>query len=475
MKLLLLLMLSTLLLAEKSKETCYTVQITSEKNTKANEEYLKSKDYADGCKIMTIGSNQTVRCGCYDDIKDAKKKLISLYDEYTEAYIMSTYKYRFDDTDTIKKQERKKMRKVSKGSRDQCYSVEIENREKTEENIHLLAKKTFPESCITMSLDERLSVRCGCYKDRDTVINDYLALKKRYESSIIKISDVHQFKKRTTKPKIETVDNKVYLEKIASLEELIEDLKNTIKQQELYIENMDEVEQTEESEALIMFDTDRKTESKVEEKKKIDLKEKEMILEDDLQEDEEIVIDEGENIEEDSIIIEDEELQIEDVDLTLGLNETSTEKKNLKKNSLDTKYFIGTSLGLALNQEFDETGLATSFSVGYKYNKNFFIVGEYQATTIYTPAFHYLLTSANYKLDEIYGVAPYAGFVLGLSHNVSKFVDDSLVIGLQIGIEKSLKKYIGFNMDFYSSYRYLMLNENSIEEHDINFGLRYHF
>ena len=307
MKLLFLLSLSLLLLAEQSQKTCYTVQILSEKDTPTNRENLMSRDYADGCKVMKIGHNQTVRCGCYDKKQDAKKKLVTLYDEYTEAYIMSTYKYRFDKksnkslTQPLKtptKREKKVQPKID--IKTQCYSVEIFNKEKTKQNINYLTSQTFPKSCLKMNFKDSISIRCGCYKDKDRVINEYLRLKKRYKDTIIKISYANRFKKKS-------VDNQVYIKKIAELELLIKDLRNTIQQQELYIENMDDTEEI----GIV--------EQKVEEVEKKEVKPKKIIVEEKKKKEETVVLK--------KIVKEDKEVKkIEEVEKLIIIDETDEDE-----------------------------------------------------------------------------------------------------------------------------------------------------
>jgi FtsZ-interacting cell division protein ZipA len=76
-------------------KSCYTVQLTSAFNSQKNYDDLSSKSYDESCKVMRIGKSITVRCGCFDEYKDAKKTLPKFKKEYKKAYIASTYKYRF--------------------------------------------------------------------------------------------------------------------------------------------------------------------------------------------------------------------------------------------------------------------------------------------------------------------------------------------------------------------------------------------
>ena len=78
-----------------AEESCYTVQIVSAYKTETSSETIASKSYDKRCKIMEIGKNITVRCGCYEQFSKAKSLLLEFKEEYKKAYVMSTYKSRF--------------------------------------------------------------------------------------------------------------------------------------------------------------------------------------------------------------------------------------------------------------------------------------------------------------------------------------------------------------------------------------------
>ena len=92
---------------KKSSKSCYTVQLTSLHKTQKSLEMLNTANYPDSCKIMEIGANYTVRCGCYDTRKDIKSHYLSLQEQYHNARITQTYRYRFDDSNVSKVQEKK--------------------------------------------------------------------------------------------------------------------------------------------------------------------------------------------------------------------------------------------------------------------------------------------------------------------------------------------------------------------------------
>lgn len=78
-------------------ESCYTVQLISTSNSKANMSSLQSTEYPDECRVMEIGKSLTVRCGCFEKKALADKELAEYKKSYNEAVVTTTYKYRFED------------------------------------------------------------------------------------------------------------------------------------------------------------------------------------------------------------------------------------------------------------------------------------------------------------------------------------------------------------------------------------------
>ena len=77
------------------EESCYSVQIISAQNSAQNFDRLLAESDEPICKLMNINETLTVRCGCYEDIEQAKVVLQAFKKVYKDAYIRSTYKYRF--------------------------------------------------------------------------------------------------------------------------------------------------------------------------------------------------------------------------------------------------------------------------------------------------------------------------------------------------------------------------------------------
>jgi len=95
--------LSLALLLNASEETCYTVQLASASNSPNNLEIINNGNYPDNCRLMTIGNNIAMRCGCYDKLSTAGTSLFNLQKDYKEAIIIKTYKNRFDTKNKLKK------------------------------------------------------------------------------------------------------------------------------------------------------------------------------------------------------------------------------------------------------------------------------------------------------------------------------------------------------------------------------------
>lgn len=73
-------------------DTCYSVQLLS-----SNKPFNYKSSFPQGAKIMHINRTYTLRYGCFDQVRDAKPALRRLKRQFPQAYIVSTYRYRFKD------------------------------------------------------------------------------------------------------------------------------------------------------------------------------------------------------------------------------------------------------------------------------------------------------------------------------------------------------------------------------------------
>ena len=104
-------MIIAISLYAQDRKTCYTVQLFSKFSNETNKNVLAKKKYLSECKLMEIGKNITLRCGCYEHIAPAQKKLLYYKKKYKKAYIATTYSDRFDSQTQINKVVKKVKKK----------------------------------------------------------------------------------------------------------------------------------------------------------------------------------------------------------------------------------------------------------------------------------------------------------------------------------------------------------------------------
>ena len=82
----------------KSSDACYSVQLKSfylKKNSSYN---FASQNYPSSCILVNISGLRSVRCGCYENYRNAEDKLDRLLNRYDDAIIVNTYKRRFSNS-----------------------------------------------------------------------------------------------------------------------------------------------------------------------------------------------------------------------------------------------------------------------------------------------------------------------------------------------------------------------------------------
>ena len=148
MKYLLLLLLVTTLLVAKSKDSCYSVQLTSFVLKKNSTYDFEKQDYPKYCEMISFTNMNAVRCGCYENYIEVKEEHADLSYFYPDAAIVSTYKYRFKNLTlrkSIKPQVQKKIEKLAIAPVIQTSQMpkEIEEEPKVEEAQELQDKDNF--------------------------------------------------------------------------------------------------------------------------------------------------------------------------------------------------------------------------------------------------------------------------------------------------------------------------------------------
>ena len=133
MKIFLLLALLLSLSHAKSKESCYTIQLTSQPNTTKNLQRLEAISYPDACRVMQIGSSLTVRCECYDRYKELKLLLPEYKQNHKKATITTTYKYRFGKT----QESKSALRTTKKSSAKESKTAAVNDKPSSAEDEEL--------------------------------------------------------------------------------------------------------------------------------------------------------------------------------------------------------------------------------------------------------------------------------------------------------------------------------------------------
>lgn len=106
LKLLILLVCSSFLWASSS-QTCYSVQLTSFVFKKKSTYDFDAQDYPKQCQLISFSKINAVRCGCFENYKDAKNAHEDLRYFYPEATLVSTYKTRFKPKSRVQHQQKK--------------------------------------------------------------------------------------------------------------------------------------------------------------------------------------------------------------------------------------------------------------------------------------------------------------------------------------------------------------------------------
>lgn len=145
MKYILILSLFFGALLAKSSDACYSVQLTSF-YLKHNSSYnFKSRGYPDSCILVNINGLRSVRCGCFENYRDAEDKLDRLLSRYDDAMIVNTYKRRFaksrPDTFTQDRRDDIRSKRESRVERTPRYETQSK-RDRVEANFDNYTSKS---------------------------------------------------------------------------------------------------------------------------------------------------------------------------------------------------------------------------------------------------------------------------------------------------------------------------------------------
>ena len=120
----------------KDSSTCYNVQLFSAYKNDKNIDKLLPKTYADNCKVLELESSLTLRCGCFDNMREAKQELTKYKKKFTNAYISTTYAYRFEEkklveeaNSTVKMQVQTLIKTIEIPTKPKVIKAKIEHRD----------------------------------------------------------------------------------------------------------------------------------------------------------------------------------------------------------------------------------------------------------------------------------------------------------------------------------------------------------
>ena len=206
MKVLLLILILTISVFAK-KETCYSVQVASEYRFQ-NYDLVNKNYYPKECKYMTIGRVLVVRCGCFKDENQAKKRLQILKKDYENAEVLKIYKQNYlkakKVTNKVKKKKKKKIKinnnlstkEILKKLKKELY----EKKKKKEQKKKILKKKRIN---LADELEKELRLMLQVFLYKGDLTNAYKVASlgvKKYKKSLYwnqKMSEVCRWSGRS--------------------------------------------------------------------------------------------------------------------------------------------------------------------------------------------------------------------------------------------------------------------------------------
>ena len=95
MRYILVFLLASSIIMAKSKESCYSVQLSSFVIKKDSSYSFNDGRYPESCKLISFTNMNAIRCGCFEQYNDAKIQYTILSPLFEDSKIVTTYKYRF--------------------------------------------------------------------------------------------------------------------------------------------------------------------------------------------------------------------------------------------------------------------------------------------------------------------------------------------------------------------------------------------
>ncbi len=187
------------IVAVADERSCYTVQLVSApKGDKAIEKMARQIEDP-SCQLMNIGNYSTIRCGCYDHYKKAKRAYLTLKNRFKHATIAKSYAYRFKSAAALKKEKSNSNHVISPRNNDgsetsrSCYTVQLWS-------VPVSAEKTIRKDpnfklfgCREMRIGRQLTARCGCFDRYKKAKQWKKAIEKHYPHAFVTKTYAYRF------------------------------------------------------------------------------------------------------------------------------------------------------------------------------------------------------------------------------------------------------------------------------------------
>lgn len=189
----------------EDKATCYSVEIFKESFTQELANQIGMKEYEPSCLRMQIRDMLAVRCGCVESKEIIDLEVEKFKKKYHDAKRTITYAYRFENMENIYKDETEQVVSVKK-QKKKCYSIELENKAKNDENLLLLSEQMILDKSKVLDKGNYLSLSYGCYESKKFLITDYKRLKQKYQDAHIETIYRDNFFEKELNTTIESLD-----------------------------------------------------------------------------------------------------------------------------------------------------------------------------------------------------------------------------------------------------------------------------
>ena len=178
-----------------NEKSCYTVQLISLPKNSISVDRLSRRIHESSCQIMTIGNYITVRCGCFDKYKIAKKHYRKLKKRYKFASIVKSYAYRFKRSanqinaknmvTTIRRQQAISPSKS-------CYTIQLWSIPAGYKDKRM--SMDYPTNCKKMQIGNHITARCGCFETYNDAKKLFKTLRKNHKKAFITKSYAYRFR-----------------------------------------------------------------------------------------------------------------------------------------------------------------------------------------------------------------------------------------------------------------------------------------